>query len=359
MKVEKPPFGAIYFDSNILLANHWPDPLPELANVLDLARWWGIAPCIPVPVLEEVKCHWLRELRESIRAFRGARGKVAKAAHPIKVDLRDEDLDVSGLQAKYDEMNNHAIQRFGIHTVDYTHRSTAEMFGHATHYRRPFAAGGQGRGFQDAVILLSIVDNLNDSNELKGILITSDTDFNDAEYSSFASGFHIERLRVLKLEAVWEELFQPYFDETRTKPYRKLAAEADQLAKAKAEELRQFASRMITPDMLRPLLGDRVLQTGSLERFDVRSVDVPFPATDEVMSKVAIAIKVMGTFDARVVTGLALLRNLFGGISLSTDPPTREQNKKLHWLGVIEASGFLVDGTLREITPESLSIQDV
>jgi hypothetical protein len=254
-------------------------------------------------------------------------------------------------------MRKQTIDRLGIRILECTQRSTAEMFAHAASYRRPFASGGQGKGFQDAVILLSILDHLNTQPEWKGVLITNDAGFDGVEYQQFLPGFDGTRLRLSKLESIFDELFRPYFDETRVKPYRQLLAQADQLARNRSDELREYAARIITPEMFRPLPGDRVLQVDSLERLDVSSVDVPFPDTEDVLSDVRITINVMGTSKVRVVTDLAALRSLFGGLSLSTDPPTKEQEKQMSWRGVIEASGPVVDGVLREIRPESMTLE--
>jgi hypothetical protein len=352
------PFDAMYFDSNILLANHWPDPLPELRNTFDLARWWKIATCIPAPVLEEVECHWHRELQESLATVRGSRGKLLKAARPIDLKVAETDVDFAQLQHSYDEMVTNAIKHFDIHVIDFTRRSAQEVFGYATRYKRPFAPKGEGKGFQDAVILLSVLDHLETHAEVSGVLITKDLDLANLNYRSFAPKFEPARLRVLDLKAAFEELFHPYFDETRVKPYRKLQAEAEQLARAEIGKLREFAASRLTPDMLHTSVGDRILQIVSVDSLDLRTVQVPFPDNDAV-SEIDISIKVMGTCNVRVVTDLSALRSLFGGISVSTDPATREQEKKLSWFGLVEATGLVADGTLREITPRLLTADEV
>lgn len=354
---QPPPFGALFFDSNILLANHWPQPLPGLANTFELARWWNIAACLPAPVLEEVECHWLRELQDSVSALRSAGGKVLKAARPMECVVPDMDTDVRALHENYLKAVAKAIDTFGISVVEFTRRSTEEIFGHATRYRRPFAAKSEGKGFQDAVILLSILDYLSQHAGLSAVFVTKDGDFGDVDCGAFVPGFDRDRFRVLDLGACFDELYHPYFDETRVKPHRKLMAEADELARAMTAKLRDFAITLVTPDMLRPVLGDRISQIVSFDTFDVRSVQVPFPESSSV-SKVDVAIKVMTTCNVRVVTDLALLRSLVGGISTSTDPATRESNKKLTWLGLIEATGLFVDGSLRDLIPTRVTTDE-
>jgi hypothetical protein len=351
---QTPPFGVLYFDSNILLANHWPQPLPTLANTFELARWWNISACLPAPVLEEVENHWLRELHDSVTVLRSARGKVLKAARPVEVAVSDVGVDIRILHENYQEMAANAIETLGVSVVEFTRRSAEEIFGHATRYRRPFAAKSEGKGFQDAVILLSILDNLNQHPDLSAVFVTNDRDFDDVDCGVFVPGFHRDRFRVLDLDSCFDELYRPHFDETRVKPYRKLLQQADDLARSMVQNLRDFAIALLTPDMLSPLPGDRILRIESFDTFEVRFVQVPFPESNS-MSNVDIAIKVMATCNVRVVTDLAFIRSVFGGISTSTDPATRESNKNLTWLGLIEASGSIVDGSLRALTPKSVA----
>lgn len=352
------PFDAMYFDSNMLIANHWPEPLPELANTLDLALWWKIAVSVPKAVLDEVQSHWEREIQDSLAAVRGSRGKLLKAARPLVIDVPAVDLDLADLSGRYQQVATETIKRFRIQIVDFTKRSTMEMFAHATRYTRPFAPKGEGKGFQDAVILASVLDHLEAIAPSKAVLITKDGDFVNANYQAFVPTFEPERLRVIDLTTAFEELFHPYFDETRVKPYRKLLAEAEELTRADVNKLREFAASRLTPDMLRPQIGDRILQVLSVDTLDIRSVQVPFPENDTT-THIDISIRVMGTCSVRVLTDWSALRGLFGGMSLSTDPTPKEGEKKVSWLGLIEAKGSVVNGKLQKISLDSLAADEL
>jgi hypothetical protein len=352
------PFDTMYFDSNILLANHWPEPLPELSNTLELARWWKITACFPAAVLDEVESHWHRELQDGVAALRSSRGRLLKAARPINIGVPDVDVDLAELQRRYAEMAADAIRHFDIQVVDFTKRSTQEMFGYATRYVRPFAPKGEGKGFQDAVIAISVLDHLEGCSGATAVLISKDGDLANVNYQIFLPTFEQKRLRVIDLTTAFDELFYPYFDETRVKPYERLLADAQQLARADANKLREFVASRLTPDMLRTQIGDRILQIVAVDSLDLRSVQVPFPENDTI-TNVDISIKVTATCKVRVLTDLAALRGLFGGLSLSTEPNTREQESKLIWFGLIEARGTVVDGTLQEITPQFLTADEI
>jgi hypothetical protein len=355
--VRRPAFNTIYFDTNVLRAQRWPDPLPELQNVLMLSRWWNISRCLPQAVLDEFEYHWLRNVQDQISALGSARGGLTKACSPIPCDVTVDHVTTAELRKSFRDMNVNAIAEYGVQVVEFTQRSIREIFGYSAQYARPFAPKGEGKGFKDAVILLSILDYLRQHAELTAVLVTNDGDFKDIDYRAFEDSFSSDRLRVVDLNGAWKELFDPYFDETRIKPYRRLADRATVLAHERVDDLRAFVATHLTSEMTRPPLGEAVREVRSVEAVKVLHVDVPFPDREPTDLEIDVAIKVVAECRALVVTDYQGLRAFFGQTDLPRAPPV-ESERKLTWIGLVRATGVVAKGELKELNLQELSRAD-
>ena len=111
-------------------------------------------------MLNEVAAHWSRSLDDAISSLRTASKKVRKASSPIRCDVQVDHPSPSALSADFQRAAAETVARFEIEVVPYTRRSAEEFFGYATRYVLPFEKDEEGKGFQDAVILVSILDHL-------------------------------------------------------------------------------------------------------------------------------------------------------------------------------------------------------
>jgi predicted nucleic acid-binding protein len=358
VSARRPNFGAIYFDTNVLLEAHWPEPAPVLNNLLLLSGWWQIERCIPEPVLSEVECNWRRKVHAGIDSLRTAQRTLAKAASPIACDVSATHTPATQLEAQFIVATADAIAHFGVTRVPFTRRSIEEVFAYAAQYVRPFAAKGEGKGFKDAVILLSILDHLRDRPDTNGVLVTNDSDFKEVDYRVFESTFSPDRLRVMNADEAFKDVFEPYFDETRVKPYRELMQTANTMVRARADELRAFVAAHLTADMLRRGPFDSVRQILSLDRLDVMSVDLPFPERDLAELEINIEIRVAAQCNALVLTDYRGLRALFGGVTNLGAESSKEEERILSWFGVVRASGTVVGGQLRNIAFQGLTTSE-
>jgi hypothetical protein len=352
-----PAFNAIFFDTNILLANHWPEPAPALYNLLTLASWWKIGRCLPEAVLEEVECHWSRNVRSAADRLNSARQNLIKDAMPVSCEVTFDHTSLSTLQERFRESTEKAIAHFGISRIAFTQRTTQEIFGYAARYIAPFATEKEGKGFQDAVILLSILDHLRDHPDVRAVFVTKDSDFAKLDYRQFVPDFDPARLQVVDFERVFHDLYEPYFDETRVKPYRSLLEAAERMAKADLPRIGEFVVANLTAEILRPSPAEKIREILSVEKIDIRGVDLPFPEETPTTTTVEITIKIMITCKALVATDMNALRAFFGGLNLAPEPP-REEEKSLTGFGLIEAAGEVVEGELKSITPKTLTKDD-
>src|SRR5262249_30222446 len=145
-------------------------------------------------------------------------------------------------------------------------RTLEEVFGFATKYVLPFVLDAKGRGFQDAVILLTILDHLNSFPTATAVFVSEDKDFKRAKFADFLPGFEAKKLQVVKeLKSVFDSLWEPYFDETVIKPYRQEVENAKLAAQGIVPELKTFIKSHLTEDMLKPAIGDQVLKILSVD----------------------------------------------------------------------------------------------
>src|SRR5579872_1642499 len=210
-----PDIQRIYMDTNVVLRGHgWPTPSILLNNLLRLADLCGIECLMPEPVLKEAEEHWSRGLKESASKLASAKKELHRSANPIRCEITLEHSSIEDLLAEYRRKVSEAIKRYGITRTPFTQRTVEEIFGFATKYLSPFAHNAEGKGFQDAVILLSILDDLNSCPaESTAVFVSADDDFSDIDFASFVPGFKADSLRIINLEACFDFLSKRYYEQ--------------------------------------------------------------------------------------------------------------------------------------------------
>ena len=215
VEIVPPDFQGIYLDTNVLLRGQgWPSPSIQLNNLLRLAGLCKIDRFLPEPVLKEAEEHWLRGVKEGISTLSGAKKELQRLANPMECEIKLDHLPVETLLERYRKQVDTAIQKYQIARTPFTSRTVEEVFGFATKYLLPFTAKGEGKGFQDAAILLSILDHLNLSSTSNAIFITGDGDFGGLNLDFFNPGFDSKRLRIITLDTAFEFLSKKYYEES-------------------------------------------------------------------------------------------------------------------------------------------------
>lgn len=151
----------IYLDTNILLAEGWPRISVKLREMLTLARGSQISVVLPEAVEREVKAHWLRDLEEQLteltaaeRHFGALTSNIGWDAEPTTKELFD--LDSAG--DKYIEVVDKLKSEWCIISAPLNPVPLDGLFQMAITKQPPFE--DRGTGFQDAVILLSAIEDL-------------------------------------------------------------------------------------------------------------------------------------------------------------------------------------------------------
>ncbi len=297
-------------------------------------------------------------LKEEFRSPFTAQKSLQRLSNPIQCETKLDHTPVEKLLEEYRQKVAETVKEYAIIRVPFAKRTLEEVFGLATRYILPFASDAKGRGFQDTVILLSILDHLNEFHEAQTIFISEDNDFNGVKYADFIPGFEAKRLQIVKtLDSVFQSLWRPYFEETVIKPYGQEVENAKTAAQAVIPRIAKFLEANLTKDMLKPGIGDQVLKILSVESVTVLSVDTPLPKDGEPLNRV-VTIQINVSADCKVIASrdLSYLRSVFRAYSgASPDesdiaPPPKELEIELNWSGGVQATADVVDTQFKNIT---------
>jgi hypothetical protein len=361
-----PDFQRIYLDTNVLLRGQgWPDPSILLNNLLRLASLCGIDRFVPEPVFREAEEHWLRRLKEGASKLLNAKRELHKVANPIRCDITLEHSPIETLLVEYRRKVSDSVKKYGIGRTPFTTRTVEDLFGFATKYLLPFAPNAEGKGFQDVVILLSILDHLNSSPGAKAVFVTADNDFAGIDLASFMPEFDSLRLRIINLETLFDFLSKRYYEESIIKPYQQEVKNASTAVEAQTPKLAEFVNSLVTVEMMKPSgFGGTVTKLLSLEFLTVLSVDTPLPDPDapdrsvEILIKVVAAYKVLMSGGVRFKNGLSSLNALLAADTFEIIPSSEEQETYAFWRGGIQATAKVVDREFTNIEPTNLAPED-
>ncbi len=167
-------FGNLYFDTNVLeslSSNIYEDP--RLVNLQKMAL--GLLKMnifIPQIVLDEFLNRKLLHIRKKLAALLESKDIINKHTHSkIEFDFNQKILEQEAAQILKDNIKKSKISVFANPAI-----SVDEMVVKAINRVKPF--GEKGKGFQDMVILQSIIKHCS-NNTLKNIFVTFDkNDFN-------------------------------------------------------------------------------------------------------------------------------------------------------------------------------------
>jgi hypothetical protein len=362
MDTVPPDFQAIYFDTNPLLAAEWPGVSVILGNLLYGARtWWNIPTFIPETVLMEAEENWVRDLQDEISRFRNAAQQVERKAGSIPCYTRIDHSPVEKLRALYWTMRDQTVGRYEIGIAPFGTKTAAEFFRLATRYVLPFKEGGQGAGFQDAVILQSVLEHLHPEENRKAIFIAQDAALKKTSLEAFFPGFNANKLEFMELKVVWERPFHSYFDATVTKPWREEGKNALEAVSANISVWCDFLSNALKEPMLRDdsSFGTRVtaLKLLSVDSVTIRDVDMPIPELDENPDRnVTISVEATAECTALLKTEHYDFLAVFSNVPRIEGPPGPPEivEGKVHWSGKIRGSADIVDRQFRNLVPEAI-----
>lgn len=169
-----PPFTAVYPDSNILIKAGWPEVSTELKNVLSLARVLKLDVFLLEPVEAELEAHWTRDLRKTQMEAAGKTENLSQVLADVGLSAELKFPDDKEVLARYRAKVEEVIG-LGMQRVLGLTGNLGELFEMAIQQAKPFKE--KGKGFQDAVILLTAANHLAKSKHKAGALVSRDDVF--------------------------------------------------------------------------------------------------------------------------------------------------------------------------------------
>lgn len=311
-----PTFTRLYLDTNVLHANHWPRGSPRIAGIAELARNFGVAVLIPQAVEDEREGQWIRQ---TTRAF----GGVKKATKELRIQLatvnelvpdvvafsRDE------LRQKYRVASAATRTSLGIQLSPTTARTAAELLPLAIRREAPFReVGDHVTGFQDAVILFSVLDDAHAAGAAACALWSADGHFRNTDPTAVSVG-----VRFVHFQS-FDALFGVFADEIAPA----LAAwwETDRNAARAAIEASQASiEQLLLKDTAPETVGPLINEIVAVKIVGVVGVETPLPAfpnvpppyARQVGSVSTIACSLLVTFDVLGTTLTSVLIARFLG----------------------------------------------
>lgn len=192
-------FQQIYFDSSVFIGNGWPGLSAKLQELLRLAHEVQAATLVPEVVLREMEAHWLREFKEkNRRAGKGAKELQDFVGKVIDLPVFPQPPNVEHALERYRATVSSVLDNsaWEIQCIPTSERQVKEFLDMAFDRLGPFDE--KGRGFQDAVILMSIIDHLSTTASKEGVLLAGDSDFNNESKLGELTARHGVQLLVLR-----------------------------------------------------------------------------------------------------------------------------------------------------------------
>jgi hypothetical protein len=155
VNITPPDYNAIYFDSNELLSDGWPHSSVKHSTLLYVGRGWGIQSFIPKAVLVETEAHWWRKVEAKASSLNSAKKEFERLARPVECDVNIGHTNLEELRSRYQVYRKQTLENYDIEVIPYPDRLVEYFFQRATRYLMPFEK--EGEGFQDAVILQSVL----------------------------------------------------------------------------------------------------------------------------------------------------------------------------------------------------------
>jgi len=158
-------------DARALREGAWPRSNPQLRKLAELARLFGPHFWLMEGAVAEVRGNVERNARKATQDLAHARRAAERAGFTVAATASR----LEEVLAEWDTRSATAIAAIDASIVPHTTRPVSELFNMAVARTAPFA--DTGAGFRDAVIYLSLVDEMHRRGFESAILVTSDTDF--------------------------------------------------------------------------------------------------------------------------------------------------------------------------------------
>jgi len=288
-------FTRLYFETSELVAAGWPRLSADLENVFTITT---AAIFLPAAVEIELQNRWQRELAEKTTAMRS---RVQSVESHLGTSISVGVPDLTKARDDYLKMVDGLKQKHGLSTVPFTRRPVTEIFEMASLRHPPFKQGKEDVGFRDAVIFLSVVDDLmavKDQSPV-GALVARDDVFHDPKIIEFAASAGV----VLQVFRSVKDVFDSLIDDEVAYVKEQWAATTAQVQnrlESQLPEIEKFIGERLEIPEWGLAHSARVVAVPRIKAVAVRDVRVPNPLEVRKVEQVRLSFDVQTKVHARI-----------------------------------------------------------
>jgi len=283
----EPLYKRIYWDTNILIHEKWPEVSAAMTQALDLGNSLNVEAVLLKHVEKEIEAHWSRgfvEAREKLGPFRQTTQRVGlvmadPVSHEDALDAYHNTVDKIG--------KKHKLTRRAP-----PYRDSESLFEMAIHQTKPF--GEKGRNFQDVVICLAAIEDLAVSGVRSGIFVSDDKAFDQATLDVHARSKGL-KLKLLESVDGVLEYFRTHLLEAKQSAW----AHREQLAGAAVKESLPQIAAYIAKNFEIPVNAD-VQSISGFQVGEIDKVQTPDPDSFSDGDIVTITARLLLVIEAKV-----------------------------------------------------------
>jgi len=234
--------NAIYFDTNPILGAGWPNPSAQMLQVIAQTEKLGFVLALPEVVNKELERHRIRELiderRKANSQIEAVNKKAYSLAHYDKLAPLPTDAE---LQIGLRKLAADFTKRFRL--VPQTGRPLSQFIDLAIAHAATFGEGG--RGFQDAVILFSVLDDMKAHGFAAAALVSEDKSFQSAGFVQVLKDYDVNLQVVTTLDKL-EQVLQMHFNAIVREYFEQERKQLIDTFKARLQEIEDYLVKHLT-----------------------------------------------------------------------------------------------------------------
>jgi hypothetical protein len=279
----------IYLDTNVLFKERWPVLGAKLRGMLNLARALNLSVVIPDAVEREVKAHWFLELTKRRKKLQSDEATFLDMLNDVReADSQCDWIDIGAVEKDYDRRIERIRADWCIGSAPFDLVPIHVLFRMAVLKDPPFEE--RGTGFQDAVILLSVIDDLSCFPETPGVLISNDGIFSDSRIQDLIkrSSANLAIYRSVEdfiafLKGTLKDYVRQDWDEEDRKAAAALYGQKDAIEDFVRERLN------VEPSLLSAQMNTSEFEVRSVELQEITGVFTPQPHREQAVREFEIA----------------------------------------------------------------------
>jgi len=226
----------VYFDTEPLIKAGWPNPSVQLLQLMDQLQKNLSYLGLPEVVRMELEEHTLREARnEWLEANEKIQRVLRKVGHVPSFKELPPLPSREVLKGQLGKMTADFVKRFDI--VPMTSRPLADFVNLAINRGATFT--DTGRGFQDAVIVCSVLDHMKGVKNDSAVLVSDDNHFQSKGVTDICGAAGVNLRIVRNLDGV-EQMLKEYLDEVSLRNWTRESARLKATLESKKADIEKY-----------------------------------------------------------------------------------------------------------------------